>query len=152
MEGGLERASGPAGSSETRGARYVAERGASRTPISSHLFIKGVRQPIACRTYRSSDELNMSPDTTSLLKFSTLAAFTQVKNTCDVIVNNAVCVTSCSASLRTMFEVTVYFWGATSISRVAAPFFCEVNVRSVGGWLVQISLIGGFVGLPGCPA
>lgn len=50
-----------------------------RTPIPSHLFIQGVRQPIACRTYRSSDELNMSTDTTSLLKFSTSAAFAQVK-------------------------------------------------------------------------
>lgn len=53
-----------------------------------------------------------------------------------------------------MFEVTFNFWGATSVSRVAVPFFCDVShcARSVGGWLVQISLIGGFVGLPGCPA
>lgn len=46
-----------------------------------------------------------------------------------------------------MFDTN--FWGAANVSRAAVAFFREVNAQGDGGRLIQISSIGGFIGLPG---
>jgi len=48
---------------------------------------------------------------------------------------------------RELFDVL--FWGAVDISRRAVAFFREVNPVGVGGRILQVSSIGGFVGFPG---
>jgi len=82
-------------------------------------------------------------------------AFDVVKSTfgrLDVVVNNGghgllgEVEGTDDATARNLFDVLL--WGAVDISRKAVTFFRDINPSGVGGRILQISSMGGFVGYP----
>jgi NAD(P)-dependent dehydrogenase (short-subunit alcohol dehydrogenase family) len=46
-------------------------------------------------------------------------------------------------------QIEVLFWGAVNMSKKAVAFFREMNPEGLGGRILQVSSIGGFIGFPG---
>jgi NAD(P)-dependent dehydrogenase (short-subunit alcohol dehydrogenase family) len=115
-------------------------------------------------TARRLSALSYLPDSPKILKFeldvtslpsinAAIAAAIEKFGRIDVLVNNAGyglmgdAESTSDAEARGIMETN--FWGCVNMTKAVLRVFREVNPAGDGGVVVQVSSIGGFVGLPG---